>query len=233
MTEKSKEMIRHWLVRCQCDTPSPMDAGVHDATYCTECYAWLSPRCRDKKCTYCADRPPYNTYARKMDRALELDEVLEDDLIKFFGKKDGWVKEAPIGGAEKTGFCMTNSLIEHPQNGARTGNLASSARTISIAYVQFFVPGNSLEIPWSNNCQSNFQQHCLTVMCKRFWSTINVRRYQRSFDTKLKCWLQRNGLKNPGSGTSLVLKWLIFLIFWCTHHRFNLDSNSCKENQVC
>ena len=104
---------------------------------------------------------------------------------------------------------------------------------INYACVQFFVPGNSLEIPWSNNCQSNFQQHCLTVMCKRFWSTINVRRYQRSFDTKLKCWLQRNGLKNPGSGTSLVLKWLIFLIFWCTHHRFNLDSNSCKENQVC
>jgi len=87
--EKSTELNRHRLVRCQCDTPSPMDAGVHDATYCTECYAWLSPICRDKKCTYCANRPPYNTYARKMDRALELDEVLEDDLIKFFGKKDG------------------------------------------------------------------------------------------------------------------------------------------------
>ena len=25
--------------------------------------------------------------------------------------------EAPIGGTEKTGFCMTNSQREHPQNG--------------------------------------------------------------------------------------------------------------------
>jgi hypothetical protein len=103
----------------------------------------------------------------------------------------------------------------------------------SISSVQFFVPGNYLEIPWYNNCQFNFQQRCLTVMRKRFWSTINVQISQRSFDTKLKCWLQRNGLTNPGSGTSLVLKWQIFLIFWCTHNRFNLESNSCKENQVC
>ena len=47
--EKSTELNRHRLVRCQCDTPSPMDAGVHDATYCTECYAWLSPICRGQK----------------------------------------------------------------------------------------------------------------------------------------------------------------------------------------
>ena len=116
---------------------------------------------------------------------------------------------------------------------ARYGYLASSVRTISNAFVQFFVPEKYLKIPWYNNCQFNFQQRCLTVMRKRFWSTINVQISQRSFDTKLKCWLQRNGLTNPGSGTSLVLKWQIFLIFWCTHNRFNLESNSCKENQVC
>ena len=70
------------------------------------------------------------------------------------------MKEAPIGGAEKTGFCMTNSLIEHPQNGARTGNLASSARTISIAYVQFFVP----ETLW--------KYHGLIIVNPTFNSTV-------------------------------------------------------------
>ena len=39
------------------------------------------------------------------------------------------MKEAPIGGTEKTGFCMTKSLREHPQNGARTGIHNTSFRT--------------------------------------------------------------------------------------------------------
>jgi hypothetical protein len=39
---------------------------------------------------------------------------------------------------DSQGLTLTESLIR----GARTGKLACSVRIISIAYVQFFVPGN-------------------------------------------------------------------------------------------
>ena len=44
---------------------------------------------------------------------------------------------------------LTNpKTIEALIESARTGNLASFVRTISITYVQLFVPGYSLQIPW-------------------------------------------------------------------------------------
>jgi hypothetical protein len=40
------------------------------------------------------------------------------------------------------GFFMCEKEQERDLEDARTGNLASSVRTIPITYVQFFVPGN-------------------------------------------------------------------------------------------
>ena len=39
--------------------------------------------------------------------------------------------EAPIGGTEKTGFCMTNSQREHPQNGNVSNLETIEASTVS------------------------------------------------------------------------------------------------------
>jgi len=43
---------------------------------------------------------------------------------------------------------MNTATYPFEKTDARTGNLASSVRTIPITYVQFFVPEKYLEIPW-------------------------------------------------------------------------------------
>ena len=47
-----------------------------------------------------------------------------------------------------SGNVSNRETIEPSTVSARTGNLASSVRTIPITYVQFFVPEKYLEIPW-------------------------------------------------------------------------------------
>jgi hypothetical protein len=47
----------------------------------------------------------------------------------------------------QSGNVSKRETIETLTVSARTGNHASSVRTISIASVQFFVPGNYLQIP--------------------------------------------------------------------------------------
>jgi len=53
-----------WWMKCQC---GPNHIAVfdpsYDAAYCTNCLAWLSGKCSDQNCDYCANRPDiYNEF---------------------------------------------------------------------------------------------------------------------------------------------------------------------------
>ena len=47
-----------WWMQCQCGfTQIAVFDASHDAAYCSNCLAWLSSKCGDPKCDYCANRP--------------------------------------------------------------------------------------------------------------------------------------------------------------------------------
>ena len=74
--------------------------------------------------------------------------------------------------------------IEESTESARTGNHESSARTISIAYVQFFVPGISQVpsgqfqlLPYTSSYRGNqtfLTDKCMEIIMKCFQEGLNA-----------------------------------------------------------
>ena len=82
-----------WWSACFCAEKRDWKyTSAHDDFYCTNCYSWRSdPLCSSGNCTLCINRPLINEEAKafdeKMDRSLEDERSLEDDLISSFGVK--------------------------------------------------------------------------------------------------------------------------------------------------
>ena len=46
-----------WWMKCQCGfTHVAVFDATYDAAYCSNCFTWLSSKCSDLNCDYCADR---------------------------------------------------------------------------------------------------------------------------------------------------------------------------------
>lgn len=76
-----------WWMQCQCGfTQIAVFDASYDAAYCSNCLAWLTPKCGDPDCDFCANRPDINHEMQQTMISLLKDELEIETAENIYGE---------------------------------------------------------------------------------------------------------------------------------------------------